>query len=84
MPPSLLEQLQDADDDVIDITKARSLEQRETPTALGWDQHRAQAPETEESPDLPRYLKLFGVMEAPSPVYGDVTDLREEREVSWR
>lgn len=34
LPLSLLEQLQDANHDVIDVTKARSLEERETPTAL--------------------------------------------------
>lgn len=84
LPLSLLEQLQDADNDVIDVTKARSLEESKTPTALGWDQHRAQAPKTHKYPDLPHYLKLFGMMETPCPVYGNVTDLGEEREVSLR
>lgn len=34
LPLSLLEQLQDANNDVIDVTKARSLEERERPQQL--------------------------------------------------
>lgn len=45
-PMSLLEQLQDADNYVINITKPRSLQDRENQVALELDQHRAWASKT--------------------------------------
>lgn len=77
---SLLEQLQDANNYVVNITKPRSLQERENRTALEQDQHRAWASKkTEQYVDLLHYLKLFGMMQAPCPVYCNITDLRKER-----
>lgn len=78
-PMSLLEQLQDANNYVVNITKPRSLQEREDRTALEQDQHSLGLKKTEQYVDLPHYLKLFGMMQAPCPVYCNITDLRKER-----
>lgn len=82
-PMSLLEQLQDADNDVVNVTKPRCLWDREMKS----HQNRINAepgPQKEEYADLPHYLKLFGMMQAPCPVYRNVANLRKEREVKSR
>lgn len=59
-PTSLLEQLQDANDYVVDVTKPRSLPHRENQTALeAAENNRCK---NIKDADTPHYLKLLGMM----------------------